>query len=74
MISKSTIKELEKQQLCYILGVRMHLVKEVRNDVLPEYGEYQGVYPEGVSSVWQNMPFFPKVSQDPGGPQPKGCL
>jgi transposase len=50
MISKTTIKELEKEHLSYILGVRMRLVKEVRNDVLLDAGEYEEVYPEGVHS------------------------
>lgn len=50
MISKGTIKELEKEHLSYILGVRMRLVKEVKNDVLLDAGEYEEVYPEGVHS------------------------
>jgi transposase len=50
MISKTTIKELEKEHLSYILGVRMRLVKEVKNDVLLDAGEYEEVYPEGVHS------------------------
>jgi transposase len=50
MISKFTIKELEKEHLSYILGVRMRLVKEVKNDVLLDTGEYEEVYPEGVHS------------------------
>ena len=50
MISQATIKELEKEQLSYILGVRMRLVKEVKNDVLLDTGEYEEVYPEGVHS------------------------
>lgn len=50
MISKTTIKELEKEHLTYILGVRMRLVKEVKNDVLLDEGEYEEVYPEGVHS------------------------
>jgi len=50
MISKTTIKELEKEHLSYIFGVRMRLVKEVKNDVLLEPGDYQEVYPEGNAS------------------------
>lgn len=50
MISQTTIKELEKEKLSYILGVRMRLVKEVRNDVLLDNGEYLEVYPEGLVS------------------------
>jgi transposase len=50
MISKTTIKELEKEHISYILGVRMRLVKEVKNDVLLDTGEYEEVYPEGVHS------------------------
>jgi transposase len=50
MISKVTIKELEKEHLSYILGVRMRLVKEVKSDVLLDAGEYEEVYPEGVHS------------------------
>jgi len=50
MISKTAIKELEKEHLSYILGVRMRLVKEVKVDVLQDTGEYEEVYPEGVNS------------------------
>jgi transposase len=50
MISQATIKELEKEQLSYILGVRMRLVKEVKNDVLLDTGEYEEVYPEGMGA------------------------
>jgi transposase len=50
MISKATIKELEKEHLSYILGVRMRLVNEVKNDVLLDTGAYEEVYPEGVNS------------------------
>ena len=50
MISQATIKELEKEHLSYILGVRMRLVNEVKNDVLLDAGEYEEVYPEGVHS------------------------
>lgn len=50
MISQATIKELEKEHLSYILGVRMRLVKEVKNEVLLDSGAYEEVYPEGVNS------------------------
>jgi transposase len=48
MISQATVKELEKEHISYILGVRMRLVKEVKNDVFQDSGEYEEVYPEGV--------------------------
>lgn len=50
MISKGTIRELEKEQLSYILGVRMRRVNEVKNDVLLDQGDYQEVYPERLES------------------------
>lgn len=50
MISQATVKELEKEHISYILGVRMRLVKEVKNDVFQDSGEYEEVYPEGVNS------------------------
>ncbi len=46
MISQSTIEELNKRQLSYILGVRMRRVKVVKEEVLADTGEYQEVYPE----------------------------
>jgi len=50
MISKATIKELEKEHISYILGVSMRLVTEVNTSVLADEGEYEEVYPEGVHS------------------------
>jgi len=50
MISQATIKALEAEQLSYILGVRMRLVKEVRDKVLLDTEPYEEVYPEGVKS------------------------
>jgi len=50
MISKATIRELEKEGLSYILGVRMRLVKEVKTDVLLDTGAYEEIYPEQVFS------------------------
>lgn len=50
MISKATMLALEKEQLSYILGVRMRLVKEVKTEVLLDEAEYEEVYPEGIHS------------------------
>ena len=50
MISTGTIRELEKEQLSYILGVRMRGVNEVKNEVLLDSSDYQEVYPERVDS------------------------
>ena len=52
MISAGTIEELEKSErsLPYILGVRMRLVKEVRQEILSRGGRFHEVYPEGVKS------------------------
>jgi len=50
MISKETMKELEDRKLPYILGARMRLVKEIREEVLSRSGRYQEVVPEGLSS------------------------
>jgi transposase len=50
MISQTTIRELEKEQLSYILGVRMRRVNEVKNEVLMDSGDYQEVYPESPDS------------------------
>jgi transposase len=50
MISKDTITELEKENLSYILGVRMRLVKEVKTEVLLDDSGYEEVYPEGIHS------------------------
>ncbi len=46
MISESTIDELHELGWEYILGVRMHVVNEAKNDVLCRGGRYQEVYPE----------------------------
>jgi hypothetical protein len=48
MISKTATKEIEKEGLSYIFGVRMRLVNEVKTDVLHDSGEYEEIYPEGV--------------------------
>lgn len=43
MISADTIEELEEREWPYILGARMRLVKEVRQEVLSRAGRYQVV-------------------------------
>ena len=43
MISQDTIKELESRSWPYILGARMRLQKEVREEVLSRAGRYQVV-------------------------------
>jgi len=43
MISADTIEELEKREWPYILGARMRLVKEIREEVLSRAGRYQVV-------------------------------
>ena len=46
MISKETIAELQKsvRQVRYILGARMRLVKEIREEVLSDTRPYESVY------------------------------
>ena len=48
MVSKETIQTLESMSppVDYILGVRMRKLKEVREEVLKDGGEYLEVYPE----------------------------
>lgn len=46
MISASTIEDLEKRHLEYILGARMRAQKEVSEDVLSRAGRYHEVTPE----------------------------
>jgi len=46
MISKETIREIERRDRKYILGVRMRNVKEVREEVLGRGGRYEEVYPK----------------------------
>jgi hypothetical protein len=43
MISQDTIEELERREWPYILGARMRLVKEVKQEVLSRAGRYQVV-------------------------------
>jgi hypothetical protein len=47
MISADTVEELEKRKWPYILGARMRLVKEVRQEVLSRAGRYQVVGASG---------------------------
>ena len=48
MISKTTIEELENSEppIRYILGVRMRNLKEAKERVMGDEGEYQEIYPE----------------------------
>jgi transposase len=48
MISKGTIEKLESMSppITYVLGVRMRKLKEVREEVLKDEGEYVEVFPE----------------------------
>ncbi|MEJ2024362.1 MAG: IS1634 family transposase, partial [Deltaproteobacteria bacterium] len=50
MISKGTVKELEKEKISYILGTRMRRVNEIKAEVLSRGGRYTEVYPEGTTS------------------------
>jgi len=50
MISKDTVKVLEKETISYILGTRMRRVNEIKADVLSRGGRYIEVYPEGTTS------------------------
>jgi hypothetical protein len=50
MVSDETIGALEKRNIPYILGARMRMVKEIREEVLCRAGRYQEVYSEGVFS------------------------
>ena len=46
MISKKTIREIERRKWKYVLGARMRNVKEIREDVLRRAGRYEEVYPK----------------------------
>ncbi|MCX5846024.1 MAG: IS1634 family transposase [Deltaproteobacteria bacterium] len=50
MISEETLAYLEKENIPYILGARMRMVKEIKEEVLSRAGRYREVYPEGISS------------------------
>lgn len=45
MISKDTIREMEGEEILYILGVRFRSQKEVKEEVLSRAGRYQEVHP-----------------------------
>lgn len=47
MVSEKNIEHLEKNDIPYILGVRMRKVKDVREEVLSHGGRYKEVRPEG---------------------------
>jgi len=47
MISKDTVKKLEKESIPYILGARLRRVNEIKTEVLSRPGRYTEVYPEG---------------------------
>jgi hypothetical protein len=44
MISQETIEQLERRSLRYILGARLRLVKEIREEVLSRGGRYHVVH------------------------------
>lgn len=46
MISRETIRELEREGVQYILGVRMRRQKEVSEEVLGRAGRYEEVHPK----------------------------
>lgn len=50
MISASTIKEIEALGWDYILGVRMHRVNEVRDNVIVDKNDYDEIYPARITS------------------------
>ena len=50
MISKETMAYLEQEHIPYILGARMRMVKEIKEEVLSRAGRYREVRPESVSS------------------------
>lgn len=45
MISRDTLDQLNERGIPYILGARLRLVKEVRNEVLGRPGRYRQVHP-----------------------------
>jgi len=51
MISKDNIKQLEANNIPYILGVRMRKVNEVKYEVLPYAGPFQPVHQDGKSKT-----------------------
>jgi transposase len=50
MISADTIRQIEERSVSYILGARMRLVKEIKEEVLSRAGRYSEVHPEGTTS------------------------
>jgi hypothetical protein len=50
MTSETTIDEIVSMGWDYIFGVRMHVVNEVKNDVLCRGGRYMEIYPERLNS------------------------
>ncbi len=50
MISERTLRELDSEQIPFILGTRMRKFKEVKEEVLSRPGRYREVRPEGVRS------------------------
>ena len=64
MFSASTVKDLNKKNLLYILGTRMRKVNRIKHDILGRGGRFREVYPEKISSrapaplkvkeVWQD--------------------
>jgi transposase len=51
MISAKTIEELERMKWSYILGVRMRVVKGIRQNVLTDWQYFRQVYPERTNST-----------------------
>lgn len=47
MISDKTMKDLDGNNIPYILGARMRRVNEIKREVLSRAGRYREVYPEG---------------------------
>ena len=50
MISKETMAYLEQERIPYILGARMRMVKEIKEEVPSRAGRYREVRPKSVSS------------------------
>ena len=50
MISKDTIKTMEKESIPYILGTRMRRVNEIKREVLSRGGRYTEINPKGANS------------------------
>lgn len=50
MVSANTLTELENEKWQYILGARMHRVKEVKEEVLARGGRYEKVYAKSLDA------------------------